>query len=273
MGAGEFAVAIVSGGLGFVVADGIDRLLATYSPTATEKPKDKFTSDGTGTLANSLNVASRPGLVRAGASIGVAAIPTVGAMFVRNSMGKAALEGAAVGAWISAFKMAWNNFLMPMLIGKDTSVPALQKSYIARLYPSEVAAKINRDQKQAAVSSAGSGALSDQAGVGAPDVGPFALAGDSPYPTADQALRAGVSGDSPYPTAEQALRTGVHGDSPYPTASQVLRKEAGVSYSPGPPSGPGPGPQAEPHTDPSCGCIGDPLAAFSSFLGDQPSDN
>jgi hypothetical protein len=86
-------------------------------------------------------------------------------------------------------------------------------------------------------------------------------------------LRAGVSGDSPYPTVSQALRAGVSGDSPYPTAAAVLRHEAGMGYTPGPPSGPGPGPQAEPHTDPSCGCIGDPFAGSSSFLGDAPAES
>lgn len=279
MGAAELAVAAVSGGLMFIVADGLDRFLSTYDPAKAETPKDKFVSTGAGTLANSLNVASRPTLIRAGAGVVVAALPTAGALYVKQPMARAALAGAAVGGWASAFRAFWNSFVMPMLVGKDTSPPALQKSFIARLYPAEVAAHINMQTKQTNVSASGAGALSGAPGVGAPDVGPFALQGDSPYPDAQQALRTGVHGDSPYPDASQALRAGVSGDSPYPSASQAIRAgvsapaghgnpgQPGLSYAPGPPDGPGPGPQADPHTDPSCGCIGDNNPHLS-FLGD-----
>jgi len=263
------ALATATAGVGFLLADVVDRLLATYNPSSTDAPpKDKFVSTGTGALANTLNVASMPDWKRLVAGVGLIAAPAVGAMFT-DGYARSALEGAAIGAGVNFVKLLVNNVLMPMLIGKDTSDPTLRKSYIARLYPAEVAAHINKAASQTAVSSGGgSGALS-----GAQDVGPFALGGDSPYPTADQALRAGVSGDSPYPTAAQALRAGVSGDSPYPTASQALRKEAGVSaWEPGPPAGPGPGPQAEPHTDPSCGCVGDPFAGSSAFLGEPEED-
>jgi hypothetical protein len=209
--AGQLALAVVSGGLGFVLADGLDRLLSTYDPTATEKPKDKFTSDGAGTLANTLNVASSPGLMRIGAGIGMTAIPAVAAMYVDHPFIRSSLEGAAIGAGVSLFKTLWNNFLMPMLIGKDTSTAALQKSYIARLYPAEVAAALNLRQTddagakrtpQTAVSSAGSGALSAPPA----DVGPFALAAPE------------------FPTLQNVWGTGE-----FPTAAQVFHQQAGMA--------------------------------------------
>lgn len=265
MGAGTLAMAVLAGGIGFVGADALDRFLATYNPLGTERPKDKFTSDGAGTLANTLNIASMPSWVRVGAGVGAVAVPAVGSAYIRNRTAKIALEGMALGAGISLFKTVWNNVLMPMLIGKDTSVPALQKNPIARLYPTEVSASINLKAHQQAVSAAGAGALSGA------DVGPFALSGDSPYPNAEQALRhaAGVSGDSPYPSASDALRrsSGVSGDSPYPNADQALRRAAGVGWEPGPPPGQGAGPAAAPHQDSAaCGCIGDG-DQFSAFLG------
>jgi hypothetical protein len=277
MSPGELALMLGMGGLGFVFSDGLDRLLATYDPSAAgDKPKDKFTSDGTGSLANTLNIAARPSLGRIAAGIGLTAAPAVGAYFVDNKYARGALEGLAVGAGINLFKTLWSNLLMPMLVGKDTTTPTLQKSYIARLYPAEVAAYINlqaqkgADGKMAPGPYPAAGVLSD----GPADVGPFALAGDSPYPDAAAALRhqAGVQGDSPYPTAADALRAAagrLSGDSPYPTTEQALRKAAGVGYEPGPPPGVGPGPQAAPHTDPSCGCVGDPTAMFTAFLGDS----
>lgn len=276
MGPAEFGLAFLSAGLGFVLADGLDRLIATYDPAATgDKPKDKFTSDGSGTLANTLNVAAMPNWKRVVTSIGVTAAPAVGSMYVKNSYVRSSLEGLAIGSGVNLFKTLWNNVLMPMLIGKDTTTPTLQKSNIARLYPAEVAAHINMAAQKGAdgktapgpyqVSSTGSGALSDQPalGVGAPaDVGPFAIAGDSPYPDAAQALRR-EAGVQDHPTVQNTWGTGEPG-SDHPTAAQAM----GTGWQPGPPPGPGPGPQADPHTDPSCGCIGD-NNPFLGFIGDE----
>jgi hypothetical protein len=281
LGALELAVTLISGGLGFTLADGVDRLLATYNPAGTELPKDKFTSSGAGTLANTLNIAASPSVLRIAAGVGMTAAPAIGSMYTRSPALRCSLEGAAIGAGVSLFKNLWANLLMPMLIGKDTSPAALQKSYIARLYPAEVAAHINKKQTLTSVSSAGSGALSDApapTGVGAPaDVGPFALAGDSPYPDAVQALRREAGLREQLPSMQNVWGTG--GPSEYPSAAQALRAEAGMSspaghgnpgqpglsWSPGPPPGPGPGPQAEPHKD--CGCIGDDNP-FLGFVGD-----
>jgi len=275
MGMGEFALALFTGGLGFVLADGVDRLLATYNPASTEeKPKDKFTSDGAGTLANTLNVSSAPNLMRIGAGVGLAAVPAIGSRYVNNPYARSALTGAAIGSFVSLFKMLWNGFAMPMLAPKDTSAAGLQKSYVARLYPAEVAATLNRKQSQTAVSSGGgagalSGPPSHQAGVGAPkDVGPYALSGDSPYPDAAEALRqeagmAGPGGD--FPTVQNVWGTGED----YPTAQQAMIQETGRvgEWEPGPPSLPGPGPQAEPGEDASCACLGD--EQYSGFVGDD----
>lgn len=286
----EMAVALVSGGLGFVLADGLDRFLATYNPAGGERPKDKFTSDGAGTLANTLNVAAKPSILRIASGVGATALPAMGAMYSRNPLVRASFEGMTVGAGVSLFKTLWNNLLIPLLTPKDTSPGSLQKCFIARLYPAEVAAHINQ---AAAASSApvGPGVLS-----GHSDVGPFALAGDSPYADAASALRRGAGlqapdyawgtgGDSPYPDAATAFRRamGVSGDSPYPDAAQALRHNAGMGapaghgnpgtpgmgepWQPGPPPGVGPGPQKSS----DCGCIGDDNA-FLGFVGDESKE-
>ena len=289
MGVAEFGAAVVSAGFGYVIADGLDRFLATYNPASTEeKPKDKFTSDGAGTLANTLNVASPPGFMRIGAGVGLAAVPAVASMYVDGKFLKSSLQGLAIGSGVNLFKTLWNNVLMPMLKPKDTSAAALQKSYIARLYPAEVAASINREQKQTSVSSAGgAGALSD-----APDVGPFALS-RSEYPNAAEALRAaataagtgGTPGDD-YPTVQNVEGTSRAGD--FPTATQAMTAETGrigapaaagnpgqpgvsqEAYEPGPPPLPGPGPQAEPGEDPACGCINDQFLGIGEKPAEEP---
>ena len=222
----EIAAAVVAGGVGFVLADAVDRFLATYDPSSTAaKPTDKFTSDGAGTLANTLNVAATPSLYRVGAAAGFTILPAVASVFVDNAFARSSLEGLAVGGGVSLFKLIWNNVIVPLLKPADTTTAGLQKSVIARLYPAEVAAAINLAAKQTAVSSPGAGALSGppdpQAGVGAPpDVGPFALSGSSPYPDASEALRkqtgtAGPGGN--YPSLQNEWGTGQ-----YPTASQAM---------------------------------------------------
>lgn len=248
---------LVSAGVGFVLADGVDRFLATYNPTAAEKPKDKFTSDGAGTLANTLNVSAMPNWKRLAAGVGVAAVPTVGAVLVKNRMLKASFEGMALGAGISAFKTFWNTVVMGKLLKpKDTSTASLQKSYIARLYPAEVAASINMENKLTNAGGTSFGALSK-----AGDVGPFAgVSGDSAYPDAGQALRRDTGIQDQYPSVQNTWGTGE-----YPTAAQAMGVNA---WEPGPPPGPGPGPQP---SGADCGCAGSPTTRFHAFLGD-PED-
>lgn len=226
--AAEIAIAVVAGGVGFVLADAVDRFFATYDPASTAaKPTDKFTSDGAGTLANTLNVAATPSIARVGAATGFMVLPALASVAVDNPYGRSLLEGMAVGGGVKLFSMLWQNVLMPMLAPKDTGAPSLQKSVIARLYPAEIAAHINLSQKPPQYTAQGVsfGALSQppagyqpqasapQAGVGAPpvDVGPFALSGSSSYPDAAQALRteSGLRDSSSYPDAAQALRTQV----------------------------------------------------------------
>ena len=163
---------------GYLVADALDRFLAGYDPSAATKPSNKFTSDGAGTLANALNVASAPDLWRYGSLGALTFLPLFGSLFIKKPAIRSSVEGAGLGAGIKLAATLWSNVLMPMLVGKDTSVPALQKSWVARLYPAEVSATLNMKSGSPTVSSAGkAGTLSDgpQAGVGK-DAGPFALA-------------------------------------------------------------------------------------------------
>ncbi len=169
----ELAASVVSGGIGFLLADALDRFLATYDPSAAEKPQDKFTSDGAGTLANTLNIAQSPDILRIAAGVGVTALPALASVYTSQRLLKSTLQGAAIGAGVNLFKTFWNNVVMgSWLKPKDTSTAALQKSFIARLYPAEVAAAINveNNAKQAPAGS-GFGYLSGAQ----QDAGPFAL--------------------------------------------------------------------------------------------------
>ena len=150
MSRGELALAFLSGGLGFAIADFADRYLATYDPSATTAaPTNKFTipagsTTQAGTLANTLNIASPPSLLRIGVGIGITAVPAIGAYLVKNSMGRAALQGMMLGAGIKLFSTLWNAYVMGNLLKPAASDPkTLQASLGARLYPAEVTAAQN----------------------------------------------------------------------------------------------------------------------------------
>ena len=217
---GKLALFTTAAAAAFTLVDWGDRFLATYNPAgpADKMPKDKFTSDGAGTLANALNVASAPHVLRIANAVGCIVVPAFASLYVDNALVRSGLEGAAVGAGVKAFSLLWSNVLMPMLAPKGDDTAALQKSHIARLYPAEVAAHINCKMNPTAKNvTTTPGALSG------PDVGPFAVGGPSPYPSAVEALRA---------------ETGVGDNETYPTAAQALRRETGLdgAYRPGGPN-------------------------------------
>jgi len=237
MYAAELALAIGAGSFAYIVANGFDRWLATYNPTAdpTKLPKHKFTSDGAGTLANTLNIASHPSWLRIGAGIGVAAAPAIASIFVEHPLLRSSLEGAAVGASVQFIQMLWSNVLVPLFAPKDTSNDGLKKSFIARLYPAEIAAHINEKAQTLALTGGTATGLSGAqpsdapatAGVGAADVGPFALQGPSYYPSAVESLRAlaqsaGVNGGH----ESNRLETGIGGYY-YPSVQELWRAASG----------------------------------------------
>lgn len=239
----EMALAVGTGTLFFILADGLDRFLATYNPESAKPPTHKFTSDGAGTLANALNVASHPSWLRIGAGVGMAALPAIASVFTEHPLLRSGLEGAAVGASVKLLSTLWSNVLMPMFAPKDTSNDGLKKSFIARLYPSEVAAHLNMKSSTTAVTGVTTaGALSGapaEAGVGQPpaDVGPFALGYPSGWPTAVEALRdhaAGIAGGH----ESNRLETGIgYGAGSYPSVAELWRQATGgFSHSSGRPS-------------------------------------
>jgi len=145
---GELALAFLSGGVGFAIADFIDRYMATYNPSAAPvagaAAPTYFTGGTNGTLANTLNIATSPGLLRIGVGIGVTAIPAIASYLVKNPMGRAALQGMMLGAGIKLFSTLWNAYVMGNLLKPAaTDQKTMQASLGARLYPAEVVAAQN----------------------------------------------------------------------------------------------------------------------------------
>ena len=147
---GEFALAVISGGLGFALADFADRYLASWNPTVTPAPTDRFTGGTNGTLANTLNVATlKTGSMtyRLAAAVGIPLLAGIGAYVVKNPMGRSALQGLTLGAAISGFIKIWDTYVIGGLLMPAASDQAtMQASLGARLYPAQIVAAQNLAQ-------------------------------------------------------------------------------------------------------------------------------
>ena len=145
---GELALAFISGGIGFAIADFLDRYLATYDPSAYQTagstlPTGIFTG-GNGTQANTLNIASSPSMIRIGAGVGVTGLLFFGAHMAKGRFAKSALQGAALGAGIKLFSMLWNAYVIGNLLKPAAGVNPTTTSVLGlRLYPAEFTAQAN----------------------------------------------------------------------------------------------------------------------------------
>jgi hypothetical protein len=145
---------VISGGLGFAIADFADRFLATYDPAATgPAPTDRFTG-GNGTMANTLNIAAPPSGVRLIVGIAIPAAFGLGAYMVKNSLGRAALQGACLGAAIKLFSVLWNTYVMGKLLMPAAGTDYTKTSTLgARVFPAEITAAQNMANNPATTSS------------------------------------------------------------------------------------------------------------------------
>jgi hypothetical protein len=119
---GEMALALVTGAAGYVLTDVLDRFLATNAATPL-----------TGTSAISA-IAATPNVTRIAAQVAMVAVPMAGAYFVQHPMGRAALQGMALGAGFHLAGQLINTLVMGQLLAPGNTTIANQ------LYPDVVAA-------------------------------------------------------------------------------------------------------------------------------------
>ena len=229
MSGGELALAFISGGIGFAVADFLDRYLATYDPSAYQTagstlPTGIFTG-GNGTQANTLNIASPPSMIRIGAGAGITAAFFVGAHFVKGGMGRAALQGAGLGAGIKLFSMLWNAYVIGNLLKPAAGVNPTTTSVLGlRLYPAEFTAQANL-------------AASPVGGQAGAPFNPGLARPPAPRPAAPAAGKPNLGDVGPF--------------------AQQPAANAGGAAPAAPPPAAAPPPQRR--QEPACGCLGDEL--------------
>ena len=107
---GELALAALTGAVGFVVGDFLDRYLAVrqYSPATT--------TTGTTPLTPNVAVSTAPSMMRILAQAALAAAPLAGAYFVHRPMGKAALQGLGLGVLFRLGGQLINQFVIDKMV-------------------------------------------------------------------------------------------------------------------------------------------------------------
>ena len=161
---GEMALALVTGALGYAAADVLDRFLATNAATPL-----------TGAAASNA-ILGIPSVTRIAAQVGLTAAPMALAYFVHQPMGRAALQGMALG---SGFHLL-GQLTKALVFGKAL---AGNNTVAMQLYPDVVGAEAANASATAAAPTTGSTGTTGPLGLGAPygrsalrgrDVGPYA---------------------------------------------------------------------------------------------------
>jgi hypothetical protein len=130
---GELTLAFVTGGLGMFAGNMLDRYIATRAgAAATGGPGTGGTAD------NATAIAAAPSIWRILAQGGLAAVFIAPAHFVRNPMGRAALQGAGLGVGVGLIKTLVEYFVIQKFFGKDSSGTATP--FGQRYFPAEMAA-------------------------------------------------------------------------------------------------------------------------------------
>jgi len=147
---GELALAGLTGAIGFVVGDMLDRYLAVrqYAPATVPT--------GATALAPAQAVATAPSMMRILAQAALAAAPLAGAYYTHRPMAKAALQGLGLGVLFRLGGQLINQFIVTKYIAPGTGTVG---TFVGPLY---------QDETQAGTAAAASNLAGLPLGLGAP---------------------------------------------------------------------------------------------------------
>ncbi len=199
LGVGELMVGGLTGVIGFGVADVLDRFLATHALTDSgQKDANGFevytdtppTSGNYSGLYNATAILAPMDAVRWAAGIGLAAVPLVGAHFIKSPTGRAALQFFGFGAGIRVVGKGLVD-LSSMLLKKTSSG---QRLYDAELRAQLAKAGPSKATGYPTLPTAGLGAAPQAYGFGcgcqrcsgAPAITPAAVSTPAPAPAVPQ---------------------------------------------------------------------------------------
>src|SRR5271166_2275583 len=178
---GELALAFVTGGIGFAVTDLLDRYLATSATPPANLP-------------NIAAIDSAPGITRILAQAGMTALPFIGAYFVKQPMGRAALQGFGLGAGIHLVGQLIKSYVMAKALANNATGQ--------RLYAEAIAA----NEAQAAGATGYTGATGAAALAAYQALAPAAGVSGLPFGLGATMFRGGPMGPGRYVVPQQMRR-------------------------------------------------------------------
>ena len=136
---GELGLAFVTGTVGFVLTDMLDRWLAAkelsgtpaVGTTAAAVPGTALATTGSFTAVRRLAALTKPGIWRILAQAGAAAVPLAGAYWVKQPMGRAALQGAGLGALIHLGSSLVTHFVIAKWAGGSAPAAGSMQASVA----------------------------------------------------------------------------------------------------------------------------------------------
>jgi len=213
---GELALAFVTGGIGFALTDLLDRYLATSATPPAGMP-------------NAVAVMTAPGLTRILAQAGFAALPFIGAYFVKQPMGRAALQGLGLGAGIHLVGQLIKSYVMAKALkDNDTGKRLYGDAIAANMLTAAAAGATGATGATGGATGATGGVHGLPFGLGAPLLGiggvsvPYGVGRPPARAYQDVGPRAGVQGvgqafaptGAPYAPTTGVLPLGPHGPTP-----------------------------------------------------------
>jgi len=116
---GELVLVAITGGLGFMLSDFVGRYMSTTAVPTGSPANSLPAAGGSQVVPNDLATTAFPPWQAMAAQFGIAAAPLIGAAFVDSPWGRAALQGAGLGAGF-ALLGSLGKSLMAKLIGGTT---------------------------------------------------------------------------------------------------------------------------------------------------------
>lgn len=136
MSGSELLLAAVTGTLGFAAADFLDRYLAQSELG----PGGSSLATGQTGINADLAVLSKPGIMRILSQAGAAAAPLALAYYVKQPAGRAALQGAGLGALVHLGGQLWNHYVMAKYFGASAPTAGTFTATVNAMYSPEMLA-------------------------------------------------------------------------------------------------------------------------------------
>jgi hypothetical protein len=137
---GELALAAGTAAVGYILTDFLDRYLANaqYAPATLPAGATAFSTAAGGQISNTV-----PGMTRIFAQAGIAAAAFAGAHFVEKPMGRAALQGAGLGALTHLLGQLFNHYVMANFVVSSSAPTTWQALYAAEIQSDTAATNSN----------------------------------------------------------------------------------------------------------------------------------